>query len=395
MSERKNVALLIETSNAYARGILRGVNRFQQVHQQWSIFFPEQERGASPPNWLKEWDCDGLIARIETPEIAEFVRQSGIPTIDVSSARLIEALPWVETNDEVIGQLGAQYLIERGFRHLAFYNDPGFNWSLWRCQAFVAEVERQGLTCEVLDAAPTYSSGSSWLEDFERLSRWLPGLPRPTGIMACYDIKGRQVLEACSELDITVPEEIAVLAVDNDPLICEASLPPLTSISLNSFQAGYLAATLLHQLMSGQEIEHPTVRIDPIEVVERLSTDTTVVEDPVVAQALRYIREHATGNIRVADVLEELDISRRKLERRFKNVVGHTPHQEIQRRRMEQVKRLLQYSDFSIHKIAKLTGFEHPEYLSVAFQRETNMKLTEYRRTRARTAPTATDGEDE
>ena len=379
MSNRKKVALLVETSNAYARGILKGINRYQQVHQDWAIFFPEQVRGAVPPSWLKDWNCQGVIARIENAEIAEFIENFGVPTVDVSSARQIEKLPWVETNDEVIGQMGAQHLINRGFRNLAFIHEPSFNWSTWRLEAFRERAREHGLSCEVFEATPAYSKDFSWSRDFERLGVWLKQLPKPTGVMACYDIKGRQVLEACNEVEIAVPEELAVLGVDNDSLICEASHPPLTSISLNSFQAGYVAASILDQLMNGIEVTQKTIRIDPIELVERLSTDTIAVDDKIVADALKYIREHATRNIRVVDIIRELDVSRRKLENRFKKIVGHTPHEEIQRRRMEQVKRLLRFSDFSISKIAKLTGYDHAEYLSVAFQRETGMRLTEFR----------------
>ena len=377
-SPRKRVALLIESSNAYARGLLRGITRYQQLQQEWLVFFPEQERGAPPPEWLRNWRCDGMIARIETERIAEFVSRYQVPTVDVSAARLVKELPWVETDDETIGALGAEHLMQRGFQNYAFCGDPGFNWSLWRCESFRKSLAKQGLRFFEFQSVPKYAAEYSWVSEFERLKKWLQELPKPIGVMACYDIKARQVLEACNDLDLAVPEQVAILGVDNDPLICDTCNPPLTSISLDAVGAGFRAARLLNEMMNGKPHSGESVRIAPIEIQERLSTDTVAVEDPDVATALRFIRENAIRNIRVADVLEHVNISRRKLESRFKKIIGNTPHEEIQRRRFDRVKNLLRHTDFSVAKIASLTGFDHSEYLSVAFQRETGMKITDY-----------------
>ncbi len=133
---RKSVALLIESSNAYARGLLQGIIAYQQQHEAWSIYLPEQDRGATPPKWIHSWRGDGVIARIETEAIAKVVRSIGIPVVDVSAARRLENIPWVETDDQRVAELAAEHLLERGFRNLAFYGDPSFNWSIWRRDHF-------------------------------------------------------------------------------------------------------------------------------------------------------------------------------------------------------------------------------------------------------------------
>lgn len=378
--KKKKIALLIETSNAYARGLLSGITRFHHERQDWRFVFPEQQRGATPPAWIKEWDPDGIIARIETESIAEFVRQFDVPTVDVSSARLIEDLPWVETNDQAIGTLAAETLLERGFRNFGYVTDPAFNWSRWRQEGFKNKLLLSQCQTHELVLSSNYDGKSSLFSDFERICQWLKDLPKPIGIMGCYDIRARQVLEACNELGLPVPEQVAVIGVDNDSLICNACNPSLTSIALASQKAGYIAAEMLHRwLEEGTRPQQTCTLLDPIGVEERLSTDTVAIDDPDIAKALEFIRENATYGINVEHVLENCDISRRKLESRFKALVGRTPHQEIQRRRFEKVKYLLRHSELSIANIARNTGFEHPEYLSVAFQKHVGQSPTEYR----------------
>src|SRR5262245_54682124 len=126
MPIRRSVALLIETSNAYARGLLDGIIAYQREHELWSIYVGEQERGARPPRWLRNWKGDGMIARIETASIATAVRRLKVPVVDVSAARRVEELPWVETDDSAIARLAAQHLVDRGFRNFAFCGEPKF-----------------------------------------------------------------------------------------------------------------------------------------------------------------------------------------------------------------------------------------------------------------------------
>lgn len=378
-STRKKVALLIETSNAYARGLLSGVIAYEQRHGSWSIFVPEQERGGAPPRWLSQWKGDGIIARIETDTIAAAIRRTRLPLVDLSAARHIPDAPWVETNDEAVSKIAAQHLLQRGFRNIGFCGDPSFNWSKWRLEAFRRAVSEHGIVCHEYQSIPRYDPHYSWNRESKQLARWVDQLPKPIGVMACYDIKAQQLLDTCREMDLAVPEQVAVIGVDNDHLICELCSPPLTSIELNSFRAGLEAAALLDRMMNGESVSTQPILIDPLGIHDRQSTDSLAVEDRDVAQALRYIREHLSANIRVKDIVEHVDLSRRQLEHRFRQIVGHTPHQEIQRRRIGRVKQLLQQTDLPVAEVARLAGYEHAEYLCVVFQRETGETMSAYR----------------
>ena len=376
---RRSVALLVETSNSYARGLLNGIVSYVRQSGDWSIYLPEQERGGRPPAWLVNWKGDGIIARIETDEIAQMLRGVRLPVVDVSAARHLHDIPWVETDDEEIARLAAEHLIDRGFRDLAFYGDPGFNWSVWRCQHFQRIVREADCRCHVHQAIPRMDPAYSWTREQASLAAWIKQLPRPVGIMACYDIQAQKLLDVCRELDVAIPEEAAVVGVDNDPLVCELSSPPLSSVICNTNRTGYEAASLLDRMMDGEQIGPTSILVKPFGVEVRQSTDTLAIDDAEVAAAVRYIRENACMGINVSDVLKRVPLSRRVLESRFRKILGRTPHQEIKRLKIERVKRLLTETDLSLAEIAARTGFPHDEYLTVAFKKEVGIPPSKYR----------------
>ncbi|HBN76919.1 MAG TPA: XylR family transcriptional regulator [Planctomycetaceae bacterium] len=379
MNSRRSVALLIESSNAYARGLLAGVVTYVRQHANWSIFLPEQERGATPPKWLSRWNGDGLLVRIETDEIARVVRKSKLPLVDLSAARYLSDVPWVETDDSAIALLAAEHLMERGFQHLAYCGDPGFQWSILRHQEFEKQILQSGRSFHLHESIPRYDENYSWKREKRRLANWIEKLPKPVAIFACYDIKAQQLLDVCRELGISVPEQVAVLGVDNDELLCELCSPPLSSVIPNAHQAGFQAAAMLDRMMNGEEVSTEAIFIEPLGIQTRQSTDLLAIDDPDIAKAFRYIREHATANIRVSDLLRHIPLSRRMLEHRFLKYLGRTPHQEIQRQRILKVKDFLSSTNLTLAEIARNTGFEHAEYLSVFFKRETGQTPREYR----------------
>ena len=379
-SKRRKVALLIEASNSYARGLLSGIIAFEQRYSAWSIYLPEhQRRGIIPLERFEDWEVDGILARIETDKIADLVRSLDVPTVDLSAARLIKDIPWVETDNQAIAELAANHLLERGFTNFGFLGEAGFNWSKWRCLEFEKVLKEKGISCQVFESLSTTAPSYSWSTEVDRLAAWVCSLPKPIGVFAGYDIAAQRLLDVCRDVDIAVPEQVAVIGVDNDALICEICSPPLTSIELNTYDTGFRAAQMLEKMMTGEEVSSDGAFFGPITVRERLSTDTVAVDDANVAQALKYIRENATFNISVNDVLKQVDISRRKLEARFKKILGRTPHEEIQHRRLLRVKQLLRDTELSVAEIAGLTGYTHPEYLSVAFLREIGMPIREFR----------------
>lgn len=375
MRRRPAVALLIETSNAYARGLLEGVMAWMREHRPWSIYLPETGRGEAPPAWLARWKGEGVIARIETQEIARAVVRKRLPVVDVSAARHVRSVPWVETDDELIARLAAGHLLERGFRRLAWCGDARFKWSLNRRKHFETAVREAKAEFHAHDAPDLAPLG----REHERLVAWVRGLPKPIGIMAAYDIKGQQLLDACREAGVAVPEEVAVVGVDNDPLLCSLTTPPLSSVIPNARRTGYEAASLLDRLMRGERVPPEAHLIPPLGVQSRQSTDILAVEDREIAAAMRFIREHACDGIRVEELLKAVPLSRRILERRFRKVTGRTPHQEILRLRLERVKQLLGETGLSLERIAGLAGFAHPEYMNVAFKRELKTTPGRYR----------------
>jgi LacI family transcriptional regulator len=379
MPNRRSVALLIETSNAYGRGLLDGIIAYQREHELWSVYVGEQQRGARPPDWMKNWRGDGIIARIETDAIAAVVRRSRLPTVDVSAARRVPNIPWVETNDREIAQLAARHLIDRGFRKLAYCGEPLFNWSRWREKRFLAICVEEGCDCDVFEGRTPVEEGFSWTRERRRMKAWLEKLPRPVGVMACYDFRGQQLLDVCRELDIAVPEQVAVIGVDNDERLCQLCTPALSSVIPDSRGAGYQAAQLLDRMMRGQKVPADATLLSPLGIAERLSTDMYAVDDADIAAALRYIREHACEGITVSNVLRVVPLSRRMLEHRFQKVVRRSPHAEIVRIRMERATRLLRETDLPLAAIAERTGFASAIYLSKAFKNYTGKSPRAFR----------------
>jgi LacI family transcriptional regulator len=371
------VALLIETSNAYARGLLRGIVGYVRERRTWSVYLSEHTRGDKAPAWLSSWDGSGIIARIENPSIAEALRPLKVPMVDVSAARLIPSLPWFETDDGAIAHLGAEHLLERGFSNFGYAGDSRFNWSKWREEHFVNSLRAAGHSCSVFRGARKRPGGAD--EEADALSQWIRSLPKPVGVMACYDFRGQQVLDACRRIGVAVPDEVAVIGVDDDDLLCELSNPPLSSVVPNTYRTGYEAAALLDEMMAGGKFKGEAHLIAPLGVATRQSTDVLAIHDRNVARALHYIRNNACDGINVQDVIKAVPQSRRLMEKRFVKFIGRTPHQEIIRVQLERVKQLLTQSELSIDEIATRCGFAHVEYLSVAFKRELGMPPSKFR----------------
>lgn len=384
----RKVALLIETSNAYARGLLQGIIAYLREHGPWSVYLAEQRRGDSPPTWLVRWDGDGVIARIENAEIARVLSKLRVPIVDVSAARPLPKLPCFEIDEEGVGRLAARHFMERGFKNFAYCGNPRFVWSDLRGQHFMRFVSEAGFPVFACQS-PSGEVGDDQA-DIERIAQWVASLPKPVGILACYDFRGRQVLDACRLRGIAVPDEVAVLGVDNDDLLCNLCHPPMSSIIPNMHQTGYRAAELLDKLMSGQKAS-PEVRfIEPIGIATRQSTDTLAIEDANLVRAIRFIREHACEGISVKDVLRAVPQSRRILESRFKKLVGRTPHDEILRVQLDRAKVLLAETDLPMVTVAERSGFAHVEYFSAVFKRETGCPPGRYRTANRRTSsPTA------
>jgi len=256
-----------------------------------------------------------------------------------------------------------------------------------RLAGFRKTVAEVNADVAVLEGPWDSSSVMTWEEQQNQLCDWLGELPRPVGILSCNDMRGQHVLDACRRIDAAVPEEVSVIGVDNDELICDLCDPPLSSVMPNPQRIGYEAAALLNKLMNGDAPRTSVQLIEPIGVVTRQSTDVLAIDDPLVASAVKYIRHHACDGISVVDVLKHVPVSRSILERRFRKYIGRSPQSEIRSVQLKRVKQLLRETDLPLERIAGLSGYDHPEYMSVVFKRELGITPGQYRTRNVKSTP--------
>jgi LacI family transcriptional regulator len=284
----------------------------------------------------------------------------------------------IHADSQGAGRLAAEHFLERGFRHFAFCGYAGRSWSDRRGEAFCQRLQEAGHTCHVYEPS-SRKRNIAWNEELPRVVAWLKGLPKPVAIMACNDNRGRQILESCLGAHIQIPDETAVVGVDNDEMVCGLSNPPLSSVALNLEGAGFRAAELLDTLMENPKLPPRQIPVEARWVVCRRSTDVLAIEDPHVAAALRFIRSQAHKPLDIGDIVPQSGISRRGLEIRFQQILGRSIRQEIQRVRLVRTKQLLSETNLSAEKIAVLSGFGSSAYLRNVFHREEGITITEFR----------------
>lgn len=376
------VAVCVDKARTYGRKVLQGIADYAETVGGWSLYVDPEATGSYSADWLHDWRGDGILAYVESRATARRIRSSGIPAVEVFGHQLDLPLPQVGNDDEAIGRLAAEHLLSCRFQHFAFCGYQQERWSERRRLGFERALARQGIEARHYFSTRRGSTLAQGQRDRERLQAWLATLPKPVAIMACSDRHGLRILDALRRLQVVVPEQAAVLGVDNDEETCRLANPPLSSVKDDARRVGFEAARLLDQLMAG-----PTPRtarapllIPPLGIAVRRSTDVTAVDDPLLASVLRCIRDHACAGLQVADLLARFHVSRSVLYRRFHDTLNRSPHEEILRVQLERAKRLLDESDFTLERIAGLSGFQHSEYLSVAFKRELGLTPGDYRR---------------
>lgn len=376
MAHRK-IAIIIDMSESYSRGLVEGIAHYIRDNDLWEFQIVNSlKNNSSIPTWFSNWKGDGIIAKIDTPLVAEIVTACNAPTVDVCANRLLPDIPFISTDNQQISQLAAEHLIQNGYENLAFCGADGLSFSRQREEHFVEIAEKSRKTCSSLrlpDEPNGFDSPS------KQIIQWLKNLPKPVGVFACFDTLAQQVMAACNLIGLSVPDNVAIIGVDNDPLFCELSNPPLSSVMPNTRASGYEAAKLLDKIMRGEKTTNTSMVIPPLAVVPRQSTDSLAVDDINIKKALKFIRKQAFSGINVSDVARKACLSRRVLELRFKKLLGRTPREEILQVRLKEVKRLLRDTKLPLYLIAEKTGFEHSEYLSVVFRRESKITPSYYR----------------
>ena len=395
MKKLPKVALLIESSRKFGREVLSGIAKYVHVHGPWSCYIEERELHGGIPDWLKQIPIDGIIARIDGRRTARELLRLGCPVIDVRASVRFEAIPAFITDPRAVAQMAADFFLQAGFRHFAFCGYPGIPFSDARCAAFTEYLSKQGCATRQFSAPPRPSpvggrgvtlpltilqaAEQRGLETEKAIAAWLLKQPRPLALFACNDICGQQILNACREYGINVPDEVAVLGVDDDEVLCMISEPPLSSIKADAERVGVEAATLLDAMMKGHAINPGLVEIPPLWLVERASTDVVATEDPVIVQALRFIRNHVNEGINVKDVLAHVGCSRTDLGVRFRHSLNTSIRAEIVRLRIERACSLLRQTSLSLAEIARQSGFRDVPSLCRLLQKRQGQTPTEYR----------------
>ncbi len=350
--------------------MLKGVAHYQRTHQLWTSFHDDQARAESDPRWLKSRHWDGVISRHTTPGMVEMCAKLKIPLVDLNDTPPFPGIPKIRPDNVAIGHLAAEHLLERGFDRFGFTGFSNDGWSCERRDGFVEALQLAGKACDVYDVNYPGNVTPGWATDqISGLTDWIKRLRKPVGIMACFDLRAQQILVAAHENGIMVPEEVAVIGANNDPIRCELSFPPLSSVAPNAFLSGYRGAEILAEILAGRKPKVMEERIEPVCVVTRPSTDVLAIEDKTLASALSFIRLNAFQDITVDHVVKHAYASRSQLEKKFRRHLGHSPQAEIRRVRVEKIKQLLIETDFPLKKIAELVGFEHVEYMCVVFKR--------------------------
>jgi LacI family transcriptional regulator len=380
--EVPHVAMIVETSTVFGRGILRGISHYVRENGPWSIYLEQRSIYDPAPRWLKDWPGDGIISRAAYPELARLVSSLGIPTVDLQEQVLELDLPRIVNDNEAVGRMAAEHFLERGFSHFGFLGHTGLDWSEGRREGFERRLEAAGFRCDAFRSgrAQRRYHQRSWEEEQNHVAAWLRGISKPAGVLACNDFRAVQLLDACLRAGVAVPEQVAVLGVDNEEFACEMTNPPLSSVATNPLHIGYEAASLLDRLMRGGKIYERQIAVPPSGIVTRRSTDVSAIADPLVADAVQFIRQNACRGINVEDVLAHLAVSRSVLQRRFRVELNKTIHDVIFTARVDRVKELLATTSLSREEIARRTGFRHPEYMSAAFKELTGGTMREYRK---------------
>lgn len=361
---------MVETSFGSGRDILMGIARYVREHGPWLLFHEARSIDQELPHWLKNWKGQGVIARVFTPAMAAALRRAKLPVVDVLGVVPDAGFPLVHVDDEAIGVMAAEHLIVRGFKHFAFFGIEERNWSAARERAFVGHVKRHGYATSVRRVTARQAHDESWEVHQQDLARWIGGLPKPAGVMVCSDHRAGHVLAACRRGGVRVPDEVAVIGVDNDQLLCNICHPPLSSVWPNHALVGYEAARLLDQMMRGKKRVPARTLTPPKRTVTRQSTDTLAVEDELVAKVLHIIRERVCNAIRVDEIAALVGASRSVLQRRFRAALGRTINQELITQRVIAAQRLLLDTQLTLADIAERCGFRHQEYMGVVFKAE-------------------------
>jgi LacI family transcriptional regulator len=380
----RRIALLYDARSAYDLKVMTGVAAYLRETPNYNVYIEENALKDQRLPDLRSWGGDGIIMDFDHPAITSAVAESKLPVVGFGSGYgwyvRQSSIPYFFSNNKAIAKMAADHLLGRGFRHFAYagYVPTRINgWSGERERAFVLRVTEQGCFCAVY--RDQYKTSRQWTSVQRALGEWLASLPRPLGVMAANDNRGRHVLEACRVFGLRVPQDVAVIGVDNDQLLCQLSSPQLSSIEQGAKRLGYEAAALLDRLIRGEMSLQIRFVIDPTGVVIRQSTDFIAIDDPVVVRAMAFVQEHAAKGIKVPDVVNAAGVSRSGLETRFAKGFGYSIRTAIRQVQLERVRSLISDTNLPLKQVASDAGFRTVQHMTTLFGKTFGRSPGKYR----------------
>jgi len=374
--------VLVAVSTVYKarRDKLQGILKYAQMNGPWDVQMLEDHPYIAKLGSFKHWRPDGIIRDGTNPLTLPSVHTSKIPIVllDTASAPT-QGCSCVNNDPHQISGAVADYYLRQGFKRFAYVGSvPVAVWSKARAEAFVARLAKAGHACALYK--PQHAN--DWGLEQKHMRAWLSALPKPCGLMAAMDIRGKQVLDTCVLAGIRVPEEISVIGVDNDETICENTTPTLSSVFPDFEGSGYMAAELLDRLMRSRKRQTIQLTYDVKRIVHRLSSQDIKQSSRLAVSAMEFIRLNACAGITVMDVARHLKVSRRFAELRFREACDHSILDEIQHHRLERVRTLLHETNLPIGAIGERCGYPTETYLKTLFKKRFDMTMREYRKGR-------------
>ncbi|MCC7339225.1 MAG: DNA-binding transcriptional regulator [Pirellulaceae bacterium] len=377
--QHRSIAVVMDHAISFYRELLAGIGSYVSTMPHWGIVpFLAEARGLASARCR---NCDGLIGSLYTPALVEAALKLPIPAVTVSGVLFEYPIPRVSPDNEAVGRMAAEHFLERGYTQFAFVGYQKFDFSQQRLASYENRLRQSGFATEsfLFQQRRNTNPGVDLLTKAPGLRKWLLDRPRPLALFAANAMLGFCTSIACQESGLRIPEDIALLDVDNDELLSKLSKPPNSSVALATHRMGFEAARMLDGLMSGTKPLETAITIPPIGVVVRQSSDALAIDDEDIAKAVRFIRQPRSQAITVAEVVRHMALSRTTVDRKFKELVGHSLAEEIRRNRRERAKTLLASSDLPIADVAQKTGYPGNIELSVDFRRNLGQTPTEYR----------------
>ncbi|HRO85293.1 MAG TPA: DNA-binding transcriptional regulator [Niabella sp.] len=378
------IILLIDNSEQYGRSLLKGIVRYSKEKGPWlfcrmPLFYRETLKMKGIIKFAKDWGAQGIIGQLYNDKGIEMALKAGLHLIGEDFKERFAEIPNITGGYHEAGRMGAEYFLQKGFKNFAFYGYTNIVWSRERLEGFEGYLNLKGYKVNNFDQTQIPGRGL-WYYKPSELSEWLKSLPKPVAIMACDDDKAQHITEACNQAGIHIPEEVAVLGVDNDEMTCNLSDPPISSIHLDTERGGYEAAKLMDKLIKKEVTKYSDILVKPTHIVTRQSTDIISASDQYMAKALKYIHLNIDNDIRVADVLKEVPLCRRSFEKRFKDTTGKGVYQYVLSLRMQKIAEKLLETDKPVNEIAFEVGINMSNNISRQFKQIKGCTPSEYRR---------------